>query len=127
MKTQESIYTQHEENSEWISKLKFYTDEISIIKNRLEDLVSKNNKAEVLSQVERFQNQMIIQKNNIDEITHVVKLNEEALQTEIKNNPIAIDQRKSEYHNKEKEAVESFEKNFNEIRGEFKTFAAKWM
>ena len=35
MKTQESIYTQHEENSEWISKLKFYTDEISIIKNRL--------------------------------------------------------------------------------------------
>ena len=127
MKTQEKIYTQHEENSEWISKLKFYTDEISIIKNRLEDLVAKNNKSEVLAQVERFQNQMIIQKNNIDEITHVVKLNEEALQTEIKNNPIAVDHRKAEYHNKEKEAVESFEKNFNEIRGEFKTFAAKWM
>lgn len=127
MKTQEKIYTQHEENNEWINKLKFYTDEISIIKHRLEDLVTKNSKAEVLAQVERFQNQMIVQKNNIDEIAHAVKLNEETLQTEIKNNPIAADHRKADYHVKEKEAIESFEKNFNEIRAEFKTFAAKWM
>ena len=30
-------------------------------------------------------------------------------------------------HNEEKNQVEVFEKNFNDLRAEFKTFAAKWM
>jgi hypothetical protein len=127
MKTQEGIYSQHAENSDWMSKLKFYDDEILVLKNRLGEIASKNTDKEVLAQVEHFQNQLIIQKNNTDEISHIVKMNEEALQKEIKENPTAVDHRKVEYHSKEKAAVESFEKNFNEIRSEFKTFASKWM
>jgi hypothetical protein len=78
-------------------------------------------------EVEHFQNQFIIQKNNIDEISHNVKMNEESLQKEINSNPIAVDHRKVEYHINEKNAVESFEKNFNDLRSEFKVFLAKHM
>jgi predicted RNA-binding protein len=127
MKTEEKIYDQHAEHTDWLSKMKFYTDEISVIKNRLGEVASKNTDKEILAHVEHFQNQMIIQKNNIDEISHAIKLDEEALQKEIKDNPTAVDHRKVTYHAKEKDAVDSFEKNFNEIRNEFKVFAAKWM
>lgn len=127
MKTEEKIYDQHAEHTNWLSKMKFYADEILVLKNRLGEIASKNSDKEVLAQVEHFQNQLIIQKNNIDEISHSIKMDEEALQKEIKDNPTAVDHRKVAYHAKEKEAVDAFEKNFNDMRAEFKTFAAKWM
>ncbi|HLP56176.1 MAG TPA: hypothetical protein VK151_14160 [Fluviicola sp.] len=127
MNQKESIYKQHEENTEWISKLNFYKDEIEILKGRLEEITSKNNAKEVLMQVEYFQNQWIIQRNNIDEISHQVRANEAALIDEINSNPVAVDRRKMEYHAQEQDLVDSFEKNFNNIRKEFNTFSAKWM
>lgn len=127
MNTKETIYNQHAENVEWTSKLNFYKDEVAIMKGRLEEITSKNNDKDFLAKVEHFQNQFIIQRNNIDEISHAVKMNEEALQKEVNSNPVAVDHRKMENHAKEKDLVDSFEKNFNELRTEFKTFAAKWM
>lgn len=127
MKEQEKIYSQHAENTEWTSKLSFYKDEIAVLKGRLEEVTTKNNSPEVLAQVEHFQNQLIIQRNNVDEILHAVKMNEESLMKEINTNPTAVDHRKVEYHAKEKDLVESFEKVFNELRAEFNSFAAKWM
>ncbi len=127
MKSVESIYKQNSENGEWASKLNFYKERLIILKERLAEVASKNSHKEVLAEVEHFQNQFIIQKNNIDEISHTVKKIEESLQKEIKSNPIAVDHRKAEYHLNEKNAVESFERNFNELRLEFKVFLAKYM
>ena len=127
MSNNESIYKQHEENTEWINKLNFYKDEIKIMNGRLEEISSKNSSKEALADVERFQNQLIIQRNNIDNISHEVKMNEEALIAEIKTNPTAIDHRKVENHGKEKDLVDSFEKNINNLRDDFNRFSAKWM
>jgi hypothetical protein len=127
MATNESIYKQHEENTEWLKKLDFYKDEISILKGRLEELATKNNAQEVLAEVERFQNQFIIQRNNIDEIAHKVREHEQSLLEEIKSNPVAVDHRKVEYHAVEQDLVNSFEKVFNEVREDFNKFSAKWM
>jgi hypothetical protein len=127
MKTGEKVYAQHAENSEWLNSLKFYNDEIKILKNRLSELASKNNHKDFSAGVEHFQNQFIIQKNNIDEISHAIKMNEEELQKEIKNNPVAADKIKVSYHTKNKETFEAFESNFNKLRSEFNVFAAKWM
>jgi hypothetical protein len=127
MSNTESIYKQHEENTEWMNKLNFYKDEIRIMTGRLEEIASKNSSTDALADVERFQNQLIIQRNNIDNISHEVKMNEEALIAEIKTNPIAVDHRKVENHGKEKDLVDSFEKNINNLREDFKRFSAKWM
>jgi hypothetical protein len=127
MESKANIYDQHAENTEWTNKLNFYKDEIRIMTGRLEEIASKNNATEVLSQVEHFQNQLIIQRNNIDEALHAVKINEESLQAEVNNNPTAVDHRKVGYHAGEKELVDSFEKNFNDLRGEFNEFSVKWM
>ena len=127
MKTEDKMYAQHAENGHWLNNLKFYNDEVVIMENRLSEIASKNNSKVVMASVEHFQNQLIVQKQNVDEISHAVRSNEEALQKEIASNPVAADHRKASYHDKEKELVTAFEKNFNELRSEFKTFAAKWM
>lgn len=127
MSKSEFIYDQHSENTEWVQKLDFYKDQVNILQGRLEEIAQKNNNTEVLSEVEHFQNQFIIQRNNIDEIRHNVTANERELQLEINSNPVAVDHRKVAYHEKEKEAVESFEKVYNDMRDEFNRFAAKWM
>ena len=124
---QEKIFTQHAENTVWLTTLIFYRDDLTILKKRLEELVSKNNNKEFLKLVEHFQNQFIIQRNNIDELIHAVKANENLLEKEVEENPIAVDHRYTAYHEKEKEMVESFEKNFNELRKDFVSFSAKWM
>ena len=122
-----SIYSQHEENTQWVNKLQFYRDELQILNGRLEEITTKNNQEEVLKEVEHFQNQWIIQRNNIDEILHKVNENERSLQEEINSNPVAVDHRKVEYHAEEKNLVEGFEKNFNDLREDFNRFASKWM
>lgn len=127
METKENIYTQHAENTEWTNKLNFYNDEIKIMTGRLEEVAAKNSSQEVLAELEHFQNQLIIQKNNIDEALHAVKINEESLQKEVNSNPVAVDHRKVDYHDTEKDMVESFEKNFNDLRAEFNDFVGKWL
>lgn len=127
MKAKEAIYTQHEENTNWMKTLDFYKDEIKIFRSRLEEIAAKNNSTKVLTEVEHFQNQFIIQRDNIDNIAHAIKLNEESLLAEINRNPVAVDHRKLEYHEKEQDLVETFEKNFSGIREEFNRFTSKWM
>lgn len=127
MNTGEKIYDQHADHTEWMSKLKFYTDEVIIMTGRLEEIASKNNHQDVLKQVEHFQNQLIIQKNNIDELSHVIKVDEKSIENEVNKNPVAVDHREMPSHAGEKEAIDSFEKNFNELRAEFKLFVAKWL
>ncbi len=127
MKTEEKIYAQHAENQEWINKLKFYKDEISILSNRLGEVASKNNHKDVQVQVEHFQNQFIIQKNNIDEISHAIKQHEAAIEKEINHNPTAVEHRKFEFHDGQKEQVNSFETNYKTIKSDFNQFLAKWM
>lgn len=127
MKIGNKLYTHHADITVWMSKLKFYSDEIAFMKSRLEVIASKTNQNDVLTKVEHFQNQFIIQKNNIDELTHIIRVDVDALEKEVNKNPIAVDHREILSHSGEKDAVNVFEKNFNELRSEFKTFAAKWI
>ena len=121
------IYQQHEENREFTSKLDFYKDEIKILEGRLGELASKNSKNDILGELEKYQNQLIIQRNNIDEIAHKVKINEDTLVKEIEKNPVAVDHRHVPYHGAEKELVEGFESNFNSLRSDLNGFISKWM
>lgn len=126
MSTQK-IFDQHLENMEWSKKISFYKDEIKVMQNRLSEVASKNSSKEVLAEIEHFQNQLIIQSNNLDEMKHNINIGEDALAANINHNPTAVDRRTVEDHSKEREDIEGFEKNFNEMRRDFNVFIAKWM
>ncbi len=120
MKT--SIYSQHHEHSGWLNKLSFYNDEITVMQKRLEEVNSKNTSLEVRKSVEHFQNQLIIHKNNSDDLRHHIQREEKELQGLIKKNPVAVDHRKTEDHAEERYNLDHFEKTFNELRKEFNAF-----
>lgn len=127
MNKKESIIELHHEHTEWINKLNFYKDDLIVFNNRLSEIAAKNSSKEILAEVEHFQNQFIVQNNNIDQIKHIINLDEDKIKKEINSNPIAVDHRKVEDHSNERDLVDTFEKNFNSLRTEFNKFAAKWM
>jgi hypothetical protein len=125
MKT--TIYSQHYEHTEWLNKLSFYVDEISVMQKRIEEIAKKNTAKEVKIKIEHFQNQFLIQKNNIDALKRHIKDDEKLLKDNIMKNETAVDHRKIEDHLAEREDVEVFETNFNNLRKEFNLFLAEWM
>lgn len=127
MEPKEKIYKQHEENQDWLNRLQFYNEEILILREQLEEIASKNTATGVQKEVEHFENQFKIQRNNSDELAHKIRLNEGFLLNEINKNPVGVDHRTVPSHIAEKEFIEFYEKNFNEMRQEFKQFVAKWM
>ncbi len=126
MKT-EKVYTQHEENKEWANSLAFYKDEIKIMEKRLEEIVTKNTSKEILGQVEHFQNQLIIQKDQISKISHDLNLDNDLINSEIKNNPIAVDHRSISDHAFIREGIQAFEKLFSELKTDLYAHLSKWM
>ncbi len=121
------IYDQHQKHEDWLNRISFYKEEITILRERLTELTSKNNAPDFLKSVEHFENQFKIQRNNLDELNHSIKQNENALVEEIKSNPVAVDHRKIEVNSEDEDFMGYFEKNFAELRSEFNTFSAKWM
>ncbi len=127
METKEFIYDQHQKHLDYLNRLEFYTEEIAILKERLSEVTAKNTDKEVLKQVEHFQNQFIIQRNNIHELKHNIKIHENKLQMEVAKNPTAVDHRKVIVDDKTQDFMRYFEQNFNELRKEFNLFLRDWM
>lgn len=121
------VYDLHEENKEWLNKLAFYKDELKVMQNRVSEIASKNSAKDVLASVEHFQNQLIIQRNSIDELAHSINDHETYLVNRAKENPTAIDHRSVNDHPKMRDSFNSFEKVINELRKELNTFLSKTM
>jgi hypothetical protein len=66
--TQVELY--HRELHDWKKSLLFYKDDLKVLTNRLTELVSKNTSKEVLSESEHFQNQFILQREQLDILSH---------------------------------------------------------
>ena len=50
----------HSTNREWLNLISFYQDELMVMERRIAEVVAKNTAVEVLANVERYQNQVII-------------------------------------------------------------------
>ena len=111
----------------WIRLVEFLNQETTYLKNRLSEVIDQIKDRENLALAEHFQNQFIVQRNNIDELGHSIKMNEQRLVNEVNANPVAVDHRKVENHEAEADFIGYFEKNFAELRAEYNVFLSKWM
>jgi hypothetical protein len=123
----EKIHTQHGENKEWSNSLSFYRDGTKIMESRLAEIVSKNTSKDVLAQAEHFQNQLIIQKDQIDRINHEINISNDTIGKEFKNNHTAIDYRTIPDHAGLRENMKSFETIFIALEVELNQFLSRWM
>ena len=126
MITLDSIETHHEYKT-WLNKLEFFKDELKIFKTRLSEVTKKNTNHDVLAMVEHFQNQTIIQRNEIDTLRHNIKQYENKLEEKVKENLTATNQNPDAEFDNHKESIDHFEYLFNEFRDDCLKFFSKVM
>lgn len=117
----------HKDHKEWLNALQLNREEIESFENRLEEVVTKNNKTEVRSQVEHFQNQFIRHREVLDQLVHDINKHEHELARYAEENPVAIDHKYFPDHPELRESVQSQAKIFGQLSDELNSFLAKWM
>ncbi|HEY0030328.1 MAG TPA: hypothetical protein VGC65_06180 [Bacteroidia bacterium] len=116
----------HFEHQLWTSEANFYADELRIYQKRLSEVAAKNTGIDVRKQIEHFQNQFIIQKEQLDILNHEVTVHEQWLAKYAEEHPVAIDHQLFADHKVMQEQVVIFGKIFTELKKEFREFLATW-
>jgi hypothetical protein len=112
---------------EMLNKVEFYKFDITVLQARLEEIAQKNSAPEVLSMVEHFQNQYIIQNEQADILRHDLNESRKNIEVEVNKNPVAVDHRKMNDNTDLRDKVAMYEKSMAELRNESIRFFAKWM
>jgi hypothetical protein len=115
------------EHEQWLKSISFYDDDLDVLENRLTEIVKKNNGQEVMTGVEHFQNQFMIQRNNISDLKHNIKKHAGNVAADAQIHAGKMDEFFMDEHGNLKSEVDSFEKVMNDLRHEFSLFLAKWM
>ncbi len=115
-------------HSQWLRTLNFYKTEMVILRGILTELAGKNSDAEMLKEVERFENQFKVQTDNIDAIAHSIHVNIDAISKEVKNSSAGyIDGTLVSNHTLLGNKTNEEEETMREIIRSFRKFAEKWM
>lgn len=114
-------------HSDALRALDFYKQDILILRRRLEEIAADNTGHEVAVKVEYFQNQFLIQSNNIDELKHNLNQNLAKVEKQVKASAGFLDQSVAAENSEIYSQYLSLEKVINEIRHEFNSFASRWM
>lgn len=107
--------------------LDFYKQDIQILKKRLEEIAADNTGHEVAEKVEYFQNQFLIQSNNIDELKHNLNQNLNKIEEQVKSSAGFLDQSAADQNAEIYDQYLSLEKIVNDVRHQFNSFASRWM
>lgn len=121
------IYSMDADCKEMLNKVEFYKYDIKILQGRLGEIAQKNSATEVLSMVEHFQNQYIIQNEQADILNHDIKESRRKIEEEVNKNPVAVDHRTIDDNTELRDKVAQFEKSMADLRSESIRFFAKWM
>ncbi len=114
------------DHSEWIKGLDFYKDDLQVLVHRLEEVATKNPDFDARSGMEHFQNQFIVQRNNIEELKHKIK---EHIHVVSRHPALETDQVDSELlaeHENLSDEYKTLEKVINDLRKEFNDYLVRY-
>lgn len=114
------------DHSQWLKSIDFYKDDLITMEDRLLEIVKKNNSKEAMAGIEHFQNQFILQRNNMHDLIHAIHEHDHRVAIEAKEHAGKVETILASEHDNLKDQFDSFEKIFNELRHEFNLFLSKW-
>ncbi|MBI1344612.1 MAG: hypothetical protein GC171_16950 [Terrimonas sp.] len=117
-----SISTDHKV---WLKSLDFYKDELRGMQKRLGEVATANTAVEVLQEVEHFQNQFIVQRNNIDELKHQFNRYSHELDNDMLYPVDTSETTLLEEKKRLRGKYEDFERVMNGLRHEFNKFLSE--
>jgi hypothetical protein len=120
----ETLSTEH---SGWIKALDFYNDDLNVLEKRLLEVSNKNSSQEAREGIEHFQNQFMIQRQNISNLKHEINFHVKEFGNEFTEKAHKQDTELLSKHLVLQEKQEQFEKFMNSLRREFNEFLSKWM
>ncbi|MGQ0826871.1 MAG: hypothetical protein ACT4ON_00605 [Bacteroidota bacterium] len=112
----------HSEHQLWMPMLELYADELKIYQKRLEETTTKDPDEMTKKQIEHFQNQFLIHKNELDMLNYEIKVHEQWLAKYTMENPTAIDGDFFADHKVIREKMEFFRKLYSDLKKEFFKF-----
>ena len=115
----------HAEHREWLNKIDFYQDDLKIMRHRLEEVAARNTDKSLMAKVEHFQNQFVIQRNELDEMKHAIHQSESSIAHNIAQNGTAVNRRSMPDDQTMRDRMAQFEKLFLQLRVELMSFLAK--
>jgi hypothetical protein len=115
----------------WANEISFFNQEIGLFEGYLADVAQRWTDKEVMSELEHFQNQFIIQREQAEILAHDIKLFLQGMAEYAKENETAIDHKhfdaKSEEMGKMADRVDTYKSIYAELKSDFRTFLSKYM
>ena len=112
----------HFEHKHWKSLLEFQRGELISFNKRLEEVVVRWTDKEILRNVEKYQNNFIRHNEVIDTLLHDIGVQENKLVAYAISHPIAIDHVHFEDHIGMRDAIETQQSIYDQLKKEFMRF-----
>ncbi len=117
----------HFEHKQWRRELLFWEDELKSLQKRSSELVMRWTDKEMLAQLERFQNQFIIQGNVIDELQELINLHETNIANHTKKGEDVLNQELVKKHLEFRNQMDTQRILYNDFKKEFFRFLSEYM
>ena len=124
---QTSIENLHFYHNLWNKELAFYKDEVSVLEPHLQELTNKYSVKEVLEEVEYFQNQFDLQKENIHLLQNDIEIHEKSLATYAQNNSNTVEHHSFQNHQAISHNMEIQRTVYHKLKTDFFLFMRKWV
>lgn len=115
------------EHFDWLKTIDFYKDDLSVLQKRLAEVAFKNTGKEVMADVEHFQNQLIVQRNNLEELSHGIYEHIHHVVEDSRVHAGRVAETLVSEHSQKKDEFTSLVNVLKGLRKEFNGFLAKWM
>jgi hypothetical protein len=122
-----SIKNVHSDYAGWQNALGFYKDELHVFTHRLTEIAGKNTGKETMRMVEHFENQFIVQRENIDILHHDINEHLNGMATEMQQHAGHISSEQLSTNRVLQDRFESETKIYNGLKEEFTSFLEKLM
>jgi hypothetical protein len=116
----------HFDHKLWMNELKFFEMQLDVFEERLEEVVQNGMDNTGYAEVEAFQNQIIRQREVIDELKHKFRLREKDLDTYANEKEIDANHVLYKDHRKEREDMQIFIKLYQEMREKYMHFLERY-
>jgi len=126
---QELIYNAdlHFEHENWERELDFWGDELKSFHLRLEELVNRWTDHKVLAEIEKFQNQFMIQEKEFDSIKDQIAMHEKNMAAHYEKNEDVLNEMFVSQHLALREVMETERSLYDNLKKDFFRFMTKYM
>lgn len=115
----------HFEHENWQQEINFWEDELKSFRKRLEELVTRLTDRGMLAQIEKFENQFIIQEEEFDAIKDQIAMHEKNMSAHYEKNEDVLNKMFVSQHIGLREVMERERNLYNNLKKDFFNFMTK--